>query len=125
MKKRLRKGMSLLMMVLLLLSLLPAGVMAAEKEAALSLEQAIQKVKQNFTMPAEYTEFTSSFRSRDNIQIWSLSWTDKENRLGSFNAEVDATAGLITSMHIYKQGVRPLRFPLFPSIRPGRSVWNC
>ena len=121
MKKRLRKGMSLLMMVLLLLSLLPAGVMAAEKEAALSLEQAIQKVKQNFTIPAEYTEFTSSFRSRDNIQIWSLSWTDKENRLGSFNAEVDATAGLITSMHIYKQGRQTTEIPAV-SIDQARQI---
>ncbi|HNX93395.1 MAG TPA: hypothetical protein PKI17_07705, partial [Syntrophomonas sp.] len=111
MKSSLRRGLSLLVMVLMLFAMLPAGAMAAENKPALSLEQAIQKVKQNFTIPAEYTEFTSGFRSSDNGQIWTLNWTDKENMKGSMNAEVDATKGVITSMHIYRQGRQTTEIP--------------
>lgn len=111
MNKSLRKCLSLLMIALMLFAILPAGVMAAGNETTISLEQAIQKIRQNFTVPAEYTEFTSGFRSRENGQIWSLNWTDKENRLGSFSAEVDAATGLIISMHIYKQGRQTTEIP--------------
>ncbi|NLV20839.1 MAG: hypothetical protein GXY49_02455 [Syntrophomonadaceae bacterium] len=111
MKKSMHRGISLLVMVLMLFAMLPAGAMAAESEPAVSLEQAIQKVKQNFTIPAEYTEFTSGFRSRENKQIWSLNWADKENREGSLNAEVDAATGVIISMHIYKMGRQTTEIP--------------
>lgn len=111
MKNRLRKGMSLLLTALMLFAILPAGALAAENKPALSLEQAIQKVKQNFAIPAEYTEFTSGFRSSDSAQVWTLNWTDKENMKGSMNAEVDATTGVVTSMHIYRQGRQMTEIP--------------
>jgi hypothetical protein len=111
MNNRLRRGLSLLVMGLMLFAMLPTGVMAAGNESAISLEQAIQKVKQNFSIPAEYTEFTSGFRSNDSGQVWSLNWNDKENQKGSMNAEVDATTGVINSMNIYKQGRQTTEIP--------------
>ena len=112
MRRGSRRVVSIMLMLLMVLALLPSSAMAAASAPAVSLEEAIQKVKQNFSIPPEYTEFTSSFRSRENHQIWSLSWTDKENREGSFTAEVDAATGVISSMHIYKQGRQTTEIPV-------------
>ncbi|HWQ75639.1 MAG TPA: YcdB/YcdC domain-containing protein [Syntrophomonas sp.] len=101
MKKRWQKTTSVLVMALMLLTMLPAVAMG-DDQPAVTLEQAIQKVKQNFTVPAEFTEFSSGFNSSDNGQSWSLNWTDKENRKGSFSATVDASTGTVTAMHIYR-----------------------
>lgn len=111
MKKRLSRTISWLMMALMLCTMLPSVAMAAESVPAVSLEQAIQRVKQNFTIPAEYSEFSSGYNSWDNKQVWSLQWTDKENRDGSMNAEVDASTGVIISMNIYKNGRQTTEIP--------------
>ncbi len=105
-----RKLISIFLVLMMGIALLPVSTPAANGPAV-SLEQAIQKVKQNFSIPAGFTEFSSSFRSTESRQMWSLNWTDKENREGSFSAELDAATGVITSMHIYKQDRQSTEIP--------------
>lgn len=65
----------------------------------LSLEQAIQNVKQNLTIPSGLTEFSSSFDSYGDRQRWVLSWAAQDGEEGNFRVEVDAVTGEIVSLN--------------------------
>lgn len=91
-----------------------ADVAAAGDKPAVSLEQAIRTVKDNFAIPKEYSRFTSSYNSYDGRQTWSLHWNEPGEPGGSFNADVDAITGEITNMSTWKPEKRPepgLRLP--------------
>lgn len=87
--------------VLLLLIIIPASAPAATTGTSVSLEQAIQTVKQNFSVPSEYSELTSGFNSSDFSQSWSLNWSSPKGKGGSFSAQVDAQSGEIISMYLW------------------------
>lgn len=63
------------------------------------LEQAIQVVRQNFEIPAEFTDFTSSLSQYEGGQAWYLVWNRPDSTGGSFSAQVDANTGEITNMN--------------------------
>jgi len=86
------------MVSMMLITLLPAVALAS----GISLDQAIQTVKQTFTVPPEYTNFSSGYNKGDNIQSWSLNWTDPSGKGGNFGAQVDAESGEIISMNCWK-----------------------
>ncbi len=90
------------LLALLLLILVPASAPAATSGSAISLEQAIQTVKQNFSIPVEFSKLTSGFNSNANDQSWSLNWSDPQGKNGSFSAQVDAKNGEIISMYSWK-----------------------
>ncbi|MGE5454451.1 MAG: YcdB/YcdC domain-containing protein, partial [Methylocystaceae bacterium] len=102
MKTRL-KLTALLVISLLAVSLLPSSVYAANVSST-SLAQAIQKVKQNFVIPAGCTEFTSNYSDADNHQVLSLSWNTPQSsgNGGYFNAQVDVATGEIIGMNQWK-----------------------
>ena len=89
------------LVVVLVLLLLPSGVRAADKPAV-TLEQAIKTVKDNFEAPGDATGFTSSFDSYDGRQIWSLNWNNPNGSGNSMNTEVDAVTGDILNMNFWK-----------------------
>ncbi|NPV26085.1 MAG: S-layer homology domain-containing protein [Firmicutes bacterium] len=98
---------------LLLLTLIPAGALADDKPAV-SLEQAIRTVKDNFEIPKEYTRFTSGYNNYDNRQVWSLDWNKPGEPGGSFHAQVDAITGEITNVNYWDAKYQPepgLRLP--------------
>ncbi|HEX3012334.1 MAG TPA: YcdB/YcdC domain-containing protein [Syntrophomonadaceae bacterium] len=90
-----------LLLALLLFAALPAAPVSAASPSV-SLEKAIQIVKQNFSIPAEYSKLTSGFNSNAVSQCWSLNWSDPKNNGGSFSAQVDANNGEIVSMNCWK-----------------------
>lgn len=90
------------LLALLLLILVPASAPAATNGSAISLEQAIQTVKQNFSIPVEFSKLTSGFNSNAIDQSWSLNWSDPKGKGGSFSAQVDARNGEIISMYLSK-----------------------
>lgn len=102
-----RKFAGWFVIVMLLCSLLPSQVLGAASaknvelntSANITLEKAIQNVKQNFTIPSKLTEFTSSFSNYGEHQRWSLSWSSQNDEDGNFEAEVNAVSGEIVSMH--------------------------
>lgn len=75
----------------------------AGEAAKISLEKAIQSVKQNFTIPSGLTEFTSSFDHYGDRQRWILSWTSKDEEEGNFRVEVDAATGEIVGLNRWSQ----------------------
>ncbi|MGI6450182.1 MAG: YcdB/YcdC domain-containing protein [Desulfitobacteriia bacterium] len=90
---------------LLIPLLLPMPGLTAERTASeaakpkISLEQAIRIVKGNFTVPPEYTEFSSGFSTYQDRQSWSLNWNATGEAGGSFSSQVDAQSGEILSLH--------------------------
>lgn len=101
MKENRRKLTAVLLAAVMLLSLFPVAALAGQ-EAEISLDQAIQVVKQNFVIPAQCSEFSSGFRTDDESSYWSLRWYDSEDRSISFRANIDADTGEIIYMVIWQ-----------------------
>ncbi|HHV64694.1 MAG TPA: peptidase [Peptococcaceae bacterium] len=78
------------------------GKMSGVEKPKITLEQAIQIVKGNFTVPPEYKEFTSGFSTYQDRQSWSLNWNAAGEKGGSFSAQVDALSGEILSIYSWK-----------------------
>lgn len=97
-----RKTLSLILISLMLVTLLP-GTVLASSSPAISLDQAIENVRQIFNIPLEYTNFVSGFNDNINVQTWSLSWNNPSGSGGSFDAQVDASTGEILSMNCWNQ----------------------
>ena len=101
-----QKFLTWLLVSLLLSTGLPVAALASTP-AAVPLEQAIQTVKQFFTVPPEYTTFNSGFNESDNRRSWSLNWSNPSDNGGNFSAQVDAGTGEITSMNCWKPDTLP------------------
>lgn len=105
--------------VILLATWLPAAATAQEKPAV-SLDQAIRTVKDNFAIPGEYTKFSSGFSSglgadRDR-QEWSLNWEAPAEPGAGFHAQVDAVTGEIRSISHWKPGKPGQPVPRVPAV---------
>lgn len=72
------------------------------QEPKITLEQAIQIVKENFNVPEKYTEFTSGYSNYNYRQVWSLNWNASGDSGGNFSAQVDALSGEILSINTWK-----------------------
>jgi hypothetical protein len=98
-----RLGTALLLVILLPVTALGAPGNSNSGQGgspgSISLDKAIQIVKQNFNIPSDLQEFSSAFDSSDNRQVWRLNWTASEGKEGSFMAEIDANSGEIMSMY--------------------------
>ncbi|HEX3010652.1 MAG TPA: YcdB/YcdC domain-containing protein, partial [Syntrophomonadaceae bacterium] len=102
MHKNGRKFIIWVVMTLFLVSLWPAAALGADNQTSISLDQAIRIVKQNFTVPAAYSNFSSGFNSSASRQSWSLNWNDPSGQGGNFSAEVNAITGEVISMNCWK-----------------------
>jgi hypothetical protein len=80
---------------------------AAPAKTEVSLEQAINLVRQNFEIPKEFTQFTSGFNSYNNRQSWSLNWSNPNQNGGNFSAQVDVNSGEILNMYQWKNTTQP------------------
>lgn len=106
-----RKLVLPLVFVFLVQTFVPMSVMGAETQPVkiaapakteVSLEQAINLVKQNFVIANEFSQFTSGFNSYNNRQSWSLSWSNPDQNGGNFTAQVDVNSGEILNMYQWK-----------------------
>lgn len=91
--------------VAMMATVLLTGSARASGQPDVTLEQAIQVVRQNFDIPGEYTEFQSSLNQYEGGQSWYLAWERPGGPGGSFSAQVDAVSGEITSMHRWKPSI--------------------
>ena len=85
--------------VVMMMALFLTGSASAADQPAVELEQAIQVVRQNFEIPAEFTDFTSSLNQYEGGQAWYLVWNRPDRSGGSFSAQVDANTGEVTAMN--------------------------
>lgn len=111
-----RKLVLPLVFVFLVQTFVPMSVMGAEAQPVkiaapakteVSLEQAINLVKQNFVIPNEFSQFTSGFNSYNNRQSWSLNWSNPDQNGGNFTAQVDVNSGEILNMYQWKNTNTP------------------
>lgn len=111
---RFRKLVIPLAFVFLAQTIVPMSVVGAEAQPVkiaapakteVSLEQAINLVKQNFTIPNEFSQFTSGFNSYNNRQSWSLNWSNPNQNGGNFTAQVDVNSGEILNMYQWKNTI--------------------
>lgn len=94
-------------LIALLLTCTVPGAASASTQPAIPLEKAIQIVRQNFDIPAAFTNFSSSFSQSTGIQAWYLVWSDPAQKDGNFSAQVDATTGEVISMNLWQPEAPP------------------
>lgn len=88
------------------LAVYPANTLGSEK-AAITVEQAVQLVKDNFSIPEKYSRMSTGYNEYNNQATYSLNWNADEPPGGSFNATVDATTGEIMNINQWDQSVKP------------------
>lgn len=91
----------------------------------ITLEEAILKVKNNFDVPSEYTDFSSTYNTYDDRQAWALRWNGTEAKPGELSAEVNALNGDILSMNYWKNNDPMASKVLTPSITQQRAQELC
>jgi len=67
-----------------------------------TLEQAIEKVKGVFEVPADFTQFSSGYQQDEERQSWHLTWQTTKEPGGVMNVAVDAQTGEIFSMDLWR-----------------------
>lgn len=97
-----RLGLAVCILSILAVIGLPGSLLAAEKPN-LSLEEAINTVKDNFDIPDTHKEFSSNYETNYGQAAWVLSWRATEAPYGEFSAQVDVKSGLITRMSNWGQ----------------------
>lgn len=72
-----------------------------EQPASVGLEQAIRIAKEAFTVPEDFSQFTSGFDQWDEKSFWSLRWYRSGETGGEMSVQVNAETGDIWSMGLY------------------------
>ncbi|EGW37702.1 YcdB/YcdC domain-containing protein [Desulfosporosinus sp. OT] len=95
-------------MFLIQFAVYPANVFGTENETkvvgstpakiTITTDQAVQLVKDNFTIPTKYTRLSTGYNDYNNRATYSLNWNSVDQPSGSFNAQVDATTGEIINI---------------------------
>lgn len=96
------------LIIVLILQMVIAAPLFAEdqktgaQEPQITLERAIQIVRENFEIPDTLSEFSSAFSSYSNRMYWSLNWNSTGEKYENISAQVDAVNGEILSLHVSK-----------------------
>jgi len=93
-------------MLLLQLAVYPANTLGSEK-TSITVEQAVQIVKDNFSIPEKYSRMSTGFNEGNDRAAYNIDWSSMEQPYGSFNAIVDATTGDILNINQWEESLRP------------------
>lgn len=93
-------------MLFLQLSVYPANALGSET-ASITVEQAVQIVKDSFTIPEKYTQLSTGYNDYNNRATYSINWNSiaVEQPGGSFNAQVDAITGDIINVNQWENSL--------------------
>lgn len=69
----------------------------------ITIEQAIQLVKDNFEVPESYSQLSTEYKEYSDRTTYSLNWNSDQAPYGSFQAEVDAISGEILSINQWNE----------------------
>ncbi|KGK91535.1 peptidase [Desulfosporosinus sp. HMP52] len=96
--------LNLIVICILLLQLVvcPVNTLGNVKQG-ITIEQAIQLVKDNFGVPESYSQLSTGENEYSNRTTYSLSWNSDQAPYGSFQAEVDAISGEILSINQWNE----------------------
>lgn len=103
-------------LILISIFILPMEAMSAN-EGTKGLENAIKKAKSILDIKddSDYDIFNYSIDSQGNKTIYSLSWEDSKNKLGSIYVNIDSN-GRILNYHSYKPFDENTKQPSLPKI---------
>lgn len=93
-------------MLLLQLTVYPINALGSEK-SIITVEQAVQVVRDNFSIPEKYSRLSTGFNEHNNRAAYSLNWNATEEPDGSLHAEVDATTGDILYFNQWERPLKP------------------
>jgi len=127
MKNNWRSFLVMIVVAVLLVPMISAPVALAGESSSspsvgtlavpeVTLEKAILIVKTNFDVPSDYTDFSSTYNTYDDRQVWALRWNGSAERPGEFAAEVNAINGNIVSMNYWKNDDQVSNSPSVPTI---------
>ncbi|NPV93059.1 MAG: peptidase M4 [Firmicutes bacterium] len=115
-KSYMKRSLACCLTVMLVVTMF-SGIAWSVENTAVSLEQAIRIVKENFEVPAEFTKFTSGYNTTmDNRSAWTLNWNAEGEPGGNLNAQVDSSTGEILNVNIWKPDIRPNPSPQKPVV---------
>ncbi len=80
-------------LIMILTLAVPGWVFAANDS---ELESAIKTVKQMFSIPEEYGNFTYNVRTEGNTKVWDLSWSSKSDDGSAINVTIDNTGDILS-----------------------------
>jgi len=105
------------LLLLLQLAVSPADVLGSDlsnstlkptsSKPTITVEQAVQTVKNNFTIPEKYVQLSTGYNDYNNRATYSLNWNAVDQPGGSFNAEVDAVTGDIVNINQWEGPFKP------------------
>ncbi len=75
------------------------NIIEGEKQATVSLEQAVKIAKEAFTVPEGFDQFSTGFDQSEKMSFWELRWYCTGEPGGNMNVRVNAETGEIWSMH--------------------------
>ncbi|SHH33048.1 YcdB/YcdC domain-containing protein [Desulfosporosinus lacus] len=102
-------------MLFLQLLVYPVNTLGSEK-SVITVEQAVQTVKDNFSIPENYTQLSTGYNEYNDRATYSLNWHAVEQPGGSFNAEVDAISGEILNISQWNEQLKPsFKLPVLSS----------
>lgn len=118
-----RLNILVVFMLLLQLAVYPANTLGNENpnpavkpslaKPTITAEQAVQKVKDNFTIPENYVQLSTGYNDYNNRATYSLNWNAVNQPSGSFHAEVDAMTGDILNVGQWEGPLKPVfRLPV-------------
>ncbi len=126
MKKNRRSFIAMIVIAFLLVPMISAPVAFGEEKSSsdietlampdVTLEKAILIVKNNFDVPSGYADFSSTYNTYNDRQVWALRWNGTAERPGEFAAEVNAINGDIVSMNYWKNEDQLASGPSVPKI---------
>ncbi|WP_461389116.1 YcdB/YcdC domain-containing protein [Desulfosporosinus fructosivorans] len=93
-------------MLFLQLAVYPANTLGSEK-AGITVEQAVQIVKDNFSIPEKYSRMSTGYNEYNNQATYSLNWHSPEAPGGSFHAMVDVKTGEIININQWQESLKP------------------
>nr|WP_042332753.1 S-layer homology domain-containing protein [Desulfosporosinus orientis] len=112
------------LMLLLQVTIYPVSALGSEK-ANITVEEAVKIVKDNFTIPAEYSRMSTSYNEYNNRATYSLNWNSDRPPSGSFYAEIDATNGDILNMGQWQEATQPsLKLPILSAAEAEKIATN-
>lgn len=101
-----KRTITIITLMFFIITMIPGMVFAKtnefqHSEVEMTLEKAIHIAKENFTIPKELEDFTSSYTQQGGVPVWHLQWRSGQERTGEISVGINSITGEITAFHCY------------------------
>ncbi len=92
-----------------------------ETQKGMTLEKAIQVVKEKLQIPSGLDKFSSDYSESDGKSFWHLRWYSGKSPGGNFNVSINSVSGEITRIDFYKEQI-PGRYTGLPKYNKQQAL---